>query len=287
MGISYLMFTKLKNKEEFDVRNISDIFQQCQEKINALPYYQNHNLRKNGVMCLEIHFTGDIPAKSVSAWLSANIEWCKEYFIRSVIVLETHDINLEHPVQNIYVIPLSSRGAISCEDYCNGKLQLKNMHATYRLKINSKINITTAPLQSIYQASSGQDPFNNPLYPVINKDADIREYKQDMDKYINQLKMHYEGQIANLKGQTAKELITENTYLKKQNMQLEKYVTPYINFISKYGGLSKVEKMLHTSQQVQYAVKLYQEDGDKESLQDIQKILDDGMKYCSRHNISL
>lgn len=68
----------------------------------------------------------------------------------------------------------------------------------------------------------------------------------------------------------------ENKHLKQENKKLNKYIAPYLEFLSRYGGLDKAGKMLSTAQLYQYAIRLYQENGDKASVDAAKQVLDDG-----------
>ncbi len=289
MSVSYFQFTKLKNKDDFVKAEAGEnLFEECQNIISALPYYKEHNFRKNGVMCIDLLFVGKLNPEEFDPWVKLNARWASQYFGNSVLVKQVSAQEDDCYKNHIYVIPLSPRGAVSCDWYCGGKGKLRQMHLMYFAMLSKELNITLSGLSLFLQNQNkkpGHNPFKNEHRPSANSYQNINEYALAIDEYIDDLETKHQTEIQDLKGQISEKLIIENKHLKQENAKLDKYIQPYLDFLDRYGSLKKASKMLNTAQLFQYAIRYYQENGDKASVESAKQILADGTKYMKEHNI--
>lgn len=289
MSVTYFQFTKLKNKDDFVKASApEELFDQCQKAISSLTYYQNHQFRKNGVMCLDLFFVGTLSETEYNGWLKTNQMWVQQYFNQPVLLDNNETKTEDHYEQHIYIIPLSPRGAVSCDWYCGGKEKLRYMHSSYTALISKELGISTVSSHTFFQGqnkSPGYNPFSDIHMPDVKQYSSITSYADDVSEYVRKLEIRYETKIQNLQGQISVKTLAENKLLQKENHKLSKHLDPFISFLTKYGGINKAEQMLYTAQLYQYAIRLYQEDGDGASIDAAKQILNDGIKYMEKHHI--
>lgn len=292
MAESFLITHKIKTKDDF-LKYQADptVYGKCIQAIKSLPYYQNHQFRKNGVLCIHIYMTAELLDNRVALWEQTNTQWAKEFFSdKSVIVSSSRSSNAGIHIHEIYLIPISPQGRVSYDYFCGSIQKLRFMQASYDdvMKYNFGLTRTKA---SIVKRSAKQDIYKSigtmPALPDFNKYQDINECVSDIKLYLAQMQNYYEKQIEAAQTKGNKELSAANHALKKENIKLSGHIGPYIDFISEYGGLNKVRSMLSTAQLYQYAIRKYQENGDQSSIKTAIGILEDGQDYIKTHNISV
>ena len=290
MGRSFFMLHKLKTKEHFqEYASQVDLFDKCLEAINKLPYYQTHKFRKNGVMCLHLYMSSNDTTINHSQWQAQNLVWCHNYFKDSVFLDNRFEIMDDMLIHDIYIIPLSPRGAISCDYYCGSPYKMRfmfssysnHMHTTFGLQRTRASVVRRSAKSGIYRSYDFPREIQEP--PTIAGQS-IEEYQKAMEQYIARLQNYYEQKLEAQKSLSNQTLITENKHLRKENTRLSKYIEPYLNFIEKYGGLNKAGRMLQTAQFFQYAIRLYQENADQESIDKAMQVIADGQTYLKKHS---
>lgn len=74
--------------------------------------------------------------------------------------------------------------------------------------------------------------------------------------------------------------------LQSENEKLKKHLLPLLELTERYGSPGKWKAMITTALKIQYAIRSYQANGDKESIAQAMKILKDGEEYMKEHHIS-
>ena len=123
-------------------RNIYDIHQlnddgtqmsymdSFRRRIHQLPYYQDHKIRSNAVLGIDILFSYSKSAEGTfdeQAWMEKNAKWLNDTFSvapdgrSNVISVVYHED--EHSFHgHAYVIPIDERGRLNCRRFMNGTL---------------------------------------------------------------------------------------------------------------------------------------------------------------------
>ena len=140
---------------------------------------------------------------------------------------------------------------------------------------------------------TGSGTIRSVIIPVHNGRLSYREYFGLRDRFLL-LKASYRdycstGIFRKYKqgSQDSEKLKIQIGSLKKENRYLKNINREYIEFISENGGLKKVRAMLKSARELQYAVKWYQETGNKEVVGTILEILKHGEIYAQEHGIQI
>lgn len=290
METSFLIFHKIKNENDCQqyFPKEENIYDNCLERINQLPYYEKHHFRKNGVMALHIYMSCSDTTINISAWSKQNLVWVKQEFLDSIIVVEHAEEGEDCFEHNICLIPISNAGRVSFDWYCGTIAKLSHLQQTYSQRMYSYFNLKRDPAgkvrlankTGIYRPSDYPQELGAP--PEYNGDVD--EYITQTQDYILKMQQYYQEQLGKERHVQIDNAEIENQYLKKENARLNKYVQPYLDFLEHYGGLKKARQMIHTAQHVQYAIRSYQEKGDQDSVRLAMKIIQDGYQYVKNVN---
>lgn len=290
---SFLQLHRLKTSEDFQKYNGTvQIYQQCIEEIQKLPYYQQHQIRKNGNIAIHIYMRGDVGKDKCTTWQQANLSWVREIFTLSSIIISDNGITNEHfQEHHVFLVPVSPAGRVSYEYYCNSRGKLRLIQDTYAEKMKILFNLKRTPATIVKRSaraglySATDHPSTLPSIPIQADYKDIQAYCTALQKYLVQMQNYYESRISTYKDTEHDKLLLENKYLKKENQKLDKYMGLFLAMTDQFGGIKKMQQMLSSAQLIQFATRLYQEDGDKEMLDEISRVFLDGQKYIQRHNL--
>lgn len=293
MGTSFLQIHKLKTKDDFIAYGaLESCYQKCIDTITALPYYENHNIRANGVLAIHIYMRAELSEEMLTDWIRVNKIWANEYFTEPCQILdESTEQDEGFLIHNLYIIPVSPVGRVSYEHYCNSNYKLRLIQNTYADKMRLFFGLLrTAPSITKRSAKAGlYKPSDHPKslsqMPKAKDFNDIKEYEMAVQRYMVDVQNYYETKLNKQTRSSDQNLLTENKYLKKENSKLSKFMNPYMQMIDEYGGPGKINKMLISAQMLQYAIRYYQENGDRQSANNVTQILSDGQQYKQRHNL--
>lgn len=226
-------------------------------------------------------------------WVQANLSWCERTFglySKTDVVLATlphfSTTQYEH---DIFVIPFDQEQKVSYYRFCGKLAQLAELQRTYSSVMKMQFGLTRENVGEVRRSSKSglYRPSDYPATlgapPAYQGDAAL--FEKQVKDYIVQMQRFYEEKLSKTQKEASDTLKLENKYIKKENTKLNRYVGPYLEFIQKYGGLSKAQQMLRTSQYFQYAVRSYQEQGNKDLVQHALGIIKDGQLYAKEHHI--
>ena len=108
------------------------------ERIQSLPYYQTHNIRKNAVHALEIvtTFSKD-DFVDIEKWKQKNVEWMKDTFNvagdgkDNVISMVYHGDECGNVHCHALVIPIDENGHLNARRFLNGSRAMSEHQTTY------------------------------------------------------------------------------------------------------------------------------------------------------------
>lgn len=295
MATSFLQIHKVKSKEDFIKYSMpKSAYEDTLSYIQGLPYYQKYKFRKNGILAVHIYLRCDLTVDQKTKWLQANMQWVREIFSKeSQIIANIAQQENNELINQICLIPIAPSGRVSYEYYCNSITKLRIIQSTYLDKMKFLFNMGRASSKVVKQ-SAKSGIYDMPLHPSTllpmpssKNYSDIKDFEKAMQAYITQMQIYYDRQIESAKENSNENLRVKNKYLKQENDKLQRYIQPYLHMLEQYGGMKKANQMLTSAQLIQYAVRYYQEEGDKETPEVIQKIFKDGQTYITNHNISL
>ena len=288
MGYTWYYLKKLKRQADFEeVEKEQGIGLQTYEKFTAvkesLPYYNNRALRKNGVIAVMAVFVLDSKDTDPDAWMNGVRTWLKFNFIigwGNVIYFDLRDGEAGRKEICSIFVPVTQEGKISYESYFGGKGRFNAMLSGYAVFMEQRFSLKRLPAGSIKASTEKTFSVNGKLVqalPTVEKNESADEYKERADAAFVRFVIQTETRMEKVKGSVSAE---------KDSALFHRYVEPYMEFIQRYGGLEKVEKMLKTAMMCQYAVRSMQENGNKEDIKTLQSLLAEGKKYMELHHIT-
>lgn len=165
-----------------------------QERIKTLPYYQNHDFRKNGVMALEIVMTfsaEDIENIDLNEWKQDNAKWlrdnfniCPDKYGDNVISMVYHGDEVGNVHCHAVVIPVDENGKINAYRYLNNRasyIELQNSYGKAMEKHGLKRGIENSKANH-KDIKKFYSELNNAIYgiapPTLEKGETMEQYQQ-------------------------------------------------------------------------------------------------------------
>lgn len=135
---------KNENEELIPLKRVNgtsvDYSRAVQERMQDLPYYQNHKIRKNGVLAYEVITTfsrDDASEIDLDKWKEENVKWLKETFDvapdgkSNVISVVYHGDEAGNVHCHAIVVPIDERGKLCASRFTNGSKAMTEMQTDY------------------------------------------------------------------------------------------------------------------------------------------------------------
>lgn len=113
-------------------------YEAFQKRINELPYYKNHNIRKNAVKAYEIIFTyTKDESVDVNKWKDKSVQWLKDTFNvapdgkSNVLHVAFHADETGNVHCHAIVVPIDERGRLNARRFTDGARAMIEHQSTY------------------------------------------------------------------------------------------------------------------------------------------------------------
>lgn len=168
-----------------------------QDRIKSIPYYQDHNIRSNGVLAYEIvmSYTRDESIDPYQ-WAEKSMEWLHETFDHAgdgksnVLHAVLHMDEPGNPHIHAIVVPIDEHNRLSSKAYTNGSRVMSHYQSTYAESVKE------FGIQRGVAGSSAKHKDIRKLYATLNnvkadylkpqEGQSAMEYYQEMHEYIEE-----------------------------------------------------------------------------------------------------
>lgn len=157
------------------------------ERINSLPYYENHKIRSNAVLGYEVllTFTRD-PSIDLNQWKNQSMKWLHDTFDvapdgkSNVLHAELHMDEVGNPHIHAFVVPIDERGRLNAKRFTNGSRVMSALQTSYADAVKSTglkrgVAGSSAKHQDIRKMYANLN--NAMVLPDIKKGETAEEYK--------------------------------------------------------------------------------------------------------------
>lgn len=191
-----------------------------EKDVMSLPYYQNHKLRKNGVLGYEFMFsygTTDLPANfDLNKWCDATTKWLKDQFGEKNVVSAVLHMDETTPHIHAIVFPVNEKGRLSGCSFLFKDRTTSSLAQQSYYECVKDLGLT-APSRKMQIEHEEIRKFYGNINLALAKELPAPEHGETLPQYANRMNEFY-------KDQTLRVFQNENQLdmLKKRNKALEK-----------------------------------------------------------------
>ena len=272
-----------KNNEEYIPINAEDYVDAVKKKGEALPYYQSHDFRKNGVMAYEILFSYSPDAAGtfdLEAWKKENEKWLKEEFDRNADKYGSNIVSLVYHYDeasftaggaihgHAVVLPVDDRGKFCADYYTGNNLRMHELQDSYakhmeQFGLKRGLRYEAAPHEAIRkryartmgilekdipEREPGEDAhhYEKRLIDLITTERAVHQKDlDDKDKEIREVKSQYRSDAA------------KDRLIKAQQVDLYRYGQERRELVHEFGGLHVMTEQARKMNDIEYALDNY------------------------------
>lgn len=175
------------------------------DKINSLQYYQNHDIRSNAVMALEILTTFSHEAMDfidIEKWKNDNVCWIRNYFNRNTklygdnVISAAFHADETTPHIHFIVIPIDERGHLNANGYLGGPHIMRKLQSDYSKYMDDLYGLKRGVMYSSGKREDIRKFYGamNSAYeeyhaPEIIPGESLEQYKERVEQLIKTMNM--------------------------------------------------------------------------------------------------
>lgn len=199
------------------------------KRINELPYYQDHNIRKNAVRGYEVLLTfSKDESINVDEWKKLSVKWLKDTFNvapderNNVLHVAFHADETGNYHCHAFVVPIDEKGKLNACRFTDGSRALSDLQTSYSNAVKG------LGLKRGLAGSSAKHKDIRRMYANLNNAMNVPEVKegetalQYRSRVMDDLKTSYAASLKDIDDRATKKMREADEHILKQKETMEK-----------------------------------------------------------------
>ncbi|MDY5522193.1 MAG: MobV family relaxase [Agathobacter sp.] len=235
------------------VGNVSDNYTTIfHDTIKILDYYKDHDLRKNGVLAIEVLLTYSHEMKDIDLdkWVERSIQWLKDTYVEDNVKSAVLHLDESTPHIHSFIIPVKD-GKLKFYEFGDGPKDLSEKQTSYAsyvhdLGLERGVKRSNARHQDMKYVRGVMEKALEVELPKVNKHETAEQYRERVNERYKEMSLQ-NAMLQNDKkrrGDTTKESLRKDEYISNQTAALDKQIDENVRLQQELFEYKKREKII-------------------------------------------